>query len=82
MRTPGVARVVDRDHDGAVVGSPVGGALSDRRSPAKLLATLSLLSAIPPILVAVLAFESELTVPLLYLLVFLARFQREWPTHS
>jgi MFS family permease len=55
----------------SIVGSPIGGALADRYSPAKLLALFSGLSAIPPILVGVLAFNSELTVPLLYVAVFL-----------
>jgi MFS family permease len=55
----------------AVLLNPVGGALSDRYSPVTLQKWLALLAAIGPLLIATLFYFGDLSVPVLYVLVFL-----------
>ena len=55
----------------AVIGSPIGGWLADKYSLVKLTTRLSVLEAIPPLLIGVLIWNDTLTMPLLYLLIFL-----------
>lgn len=55
----------------AIVGGPIGGALADRYDPRRLSILLSVAQAVPAGLMAVLAGTGVLTVPWLYVLVFL-----------
>lgn len=55
-----------------VVGSPVGGWLADRYDIRKLASLLRLLQAIPILIMALLAWDNELSMPLLFALVFLS----------
>lgn len=54
----------------SLLGAPVGGALADRFCPRKLTTGLTFLEAIPPLVLALVAFSGELTVPVIYLCVF------------
>lgn len=53
----------------SLVGAPVGGALADRFCPRKLTTTFFSLLILPPLALAILAFEDALTVPLIYVCV-------------
>lgn len=55
----------------SLIGTPIGGMLADRYCPRKLAIGLSWAQTASPALLAVLAFADELTVPLIFLLVFL-----------
>lgn len=54
----------------SLVGAPVGGALADRFCPRRLTTGFSFLEALPPLALALIAFEGELTVPIIYGCVF------------
>ena len=60
----------------AVLLNPVGGALADRYSPVTLQKWLSLLASIAPLLIAGLFYFGDLSVPILYVLVFLGALPR------
>ncbi len=55
----------------SLVGAPIGGALSDRFCPRKLGITFALLQILSPAAMAILAFNDQLTIPLIYALVLL-----------
>lgn len=55
----------------AVIGAPVGGWLADRYNIQRLGVLLRLLEVIPALIIGLLTLDSELTLPILYVLVFL-----------
>ena len=55
----------------AVVGSPVGGWMADKYDIRKLGSLLCALQAISPFIIALLVWDNEMPIPLLYLLIFL-----------
>lgn len=54
----------------SLLGSPLGGVLTDRFAVRRMAVALLLLQAIPAAVMAILAFSGSLTVPLIFLLVF------------
>ena len=54
----------------SLVGSPLGGVLADRFVVQRMAALLTLLQVIPAAVMAILAFNGSLTVPLIFLIVF------------
>ena len=60
----------------AVLLNPIGGALSDRYSPVTLQKWLSLLASTGPLLIAGLFYFGDLSVPVLYVLIFLGAIPR------
>ncbi len=60
----------------SVVLNPIGGSLADRYSPVTLQKWLSLLAASAPLMISLLYVTGELSVPLMYLLVFLGAIPR------
>lgn len=54
----------------SLVGAPVGGALADRFCPRKLTTWFSFALALPPLALALFAFADALTVPIIFLCVF------------
>ena len=54
----------------SLLGSPLGGVLTDRFAVRRMAVALLLLQVIPAAVMAILAFSGSLTVPLIFLLVF------------
>ena len=54
----------------SLLGSPLGGVLTDRFAVRRMAVALLLLQVIPATVMAILAFSGSLTVPLIFLLVF------------
>ena len=54
----------------SLLGSPLGGVLTDRFAVRRMAVALLLLQAIPAAVMAILAFSGSLTVPLIFLIVF------------
>ena len=54
----------------SLLGSPLGGVLTDRFAVRRIAVALLLLQAIPAAVMAILAFSGSLTVPLIFLIVF------------
>lgn len=54
----------------SLVGAPAGGALADRYCPRKLTTAFSSILALPPLVLALFAYSGALTVPIIYVCVF------------